>query len=218
MVKNMYTLRIFLSYDFLLLNSFMIFESDMKTARMPIAKYHLRKSLLLILSVFYLYSCEEGGKLINDPKTTFDTGYYDMEFLVEENDRVGFQIFAEEVYENNTSLLFSTLGLQEEQVEEIILKEAEISYKESDGYDNFDLLKNIELTVYTDELGETKVAWLSTIPMEQTKLILDLSEENILPYFQESNFMLTSQGFLKNRVSGNLKLLVKVKFQIKASL
>ena len=76
LVKNLYTLRIFLSYDFLLLNSFMIFESDMKTAHMPFVKYYLLKSIFLILSVFYLYSCEEGGKLINDPTTTFETGYY----------------------------------------------------------------------------------------------------------------------------------------------
>lgn len=185
---------------------------------MSLVKYYLQKSLFLILTVFYLYSCEEGGKLINDPKTTFETGYYEMEFLVEENDRVGFQIFAEEVFENNPALLFSTLGLNEEQVEEIVLKEAEISFKETYNSENFDLLKNIELTVYTDELGEEKVAWLKNIPLEQTKLSLDLSGENILPYFQGNNFMLTSQGFLKNRISGNLKLLVKVKFQIKASL
>ena len=196
----------------------MIFEFEMKTAKMPSIKYQLFKSTLLILSVIYLYSCEEGGNLINDPKTTFDTGYYEMEFLVEENDRVGFQIFAEETFANNTTLLFSTLGLQEEQVDEIILKEAEISFKETDSNQNFDLIKNIELTVYTDELGESKVAWLRSIPSEQIKLVLDLSDENILPYFKENNFMLTSQGFLNKRVSENLSLLVKVKFQIKASL
>jgi len=196
----------------------MNFESDMKTTYMSSAKFQMQKIILLLFSILYLCSCEKDGKLINDPKTIFETDYYEMELLVEEQDRKGFQIFAEEIYSENTALLLSAVGLSEEQVEEVLLKEAEMSILESDNYMNFNLLDDIELTIYTDTLGESPVAWKNPIPAEQTKLVLDLSDENILPYFLEGNFMLTSQGYLNSRIKGNLKLLVRVKFQIKGSL
>ncbi len=134
---------------------------------MHCTKTQLHILLLLILGSFYLSSCEKGGEIFNDPVNVFDTDYYEMEFVVEPQDRVGFQIFAEETFTDNTSELLSQIGLNEEQIEEVIIKEAEISFVESDSNFDFNILKYIELTVYTDDLGEMKVAWMNPVPAEQ---------------------------------------------------
>jgi len=195
----------------------MIFESGMKTILMKAAKTHLQGILILVIFTCCI-SCEKDNEIIKDPVNTFETEYYEMEFVVEPQDRVGFQIFAEETFSNNTAELLSKIGLDEEQIEHILVKEAEISFVETENTVDFGILKYVELTVYTDELGELKVAWLNPVPAEQSTLILELADENIFPYFQESDFILTSQGFLKTRLNKDLRLLVKVKFQVKTRL
>lgn len=185
---------------------------------MPASRFNLHRFLLPLILSLYLSSCEKDGKLINEVVNVFETDYYEMEFEVEAQDRVGFQIFAEEIFTNNTSSLLSSIGLTEQQIESIILKEAEISFVEPNPSVDFNILKSIELTLYTDSLGDFTVAWLEPVPAGQPNLALVISEENIFPYFQESNFMLTSQGFLHKRLNENLRLKAKVKFLIRTRL
>jgi len=175
------------------------------------------KILLLPLAFVALLSCEKIDDL-EKPISSFDTEFYGMDFLVEANDVTGGQIFAEDSIDNDISTVLSQLGFNADQVESVTLKEAIVSLTESENYTDFNMLGVLELTVYTDSQRETKIAWLNPVPTNQSELILDLTEEDVLPYFLEDNFILTAQGHLKQRINENVKLHAKVKFRIRARL
>ena len=172
--------------------------------------------ILQFLIITFFVSCEEIGKMVEEKETTVDTEFYEMDFVVEETDRNGFHIFSEEFFSNNISSLLSTMGLTEDKVEAVIIKEAQVSLIEAQNYEDFRIMRFIELTVYTDSLGDTKIAWSDPIPKDQSTVSLDLSDENILPYFREDNFILTAQGYLEQRIYGDMKLHAKVKFMVRA--
>jgi len=176
------------------------------------------KILLLTLAFGSLLSCEKIDDLVEHPLSSFDTDYYGMDFLVEANDIVGWHIFAEDSIENDISIILSQLGFSEDQVESVILKEAQVSLTESDNITDFNMMGTLELTVYTELQGETKIAWSEPVPTDQSEFAFDVTEEDVLPYFREDNFILTAQGHLKQRINENVKLHAKVKFRIKARL
>ncbi len=178
----------------------------------------LFRILTIILASGTLSSCEEIGNPPELPLAAFDTDYYEMDFYVQPNDRTGFQIFAEEFFSNDLDSIFGMLGYATDQIEEVILKEARISLEESGNYSDFSILRFMEMTLYTDSLGETKIAWSDPMPAEQSSVSLDLSDENILPYFMEKEFMLTAQGYLLERINEEMKLHAKVKFLVKGRL
>jgi len=196
----------------------MIFESGMKTNFMENHYIQFRSLIMLALVSLCLCSCEKDVGIVNDVTTTFDTDYYEMEFIVEEQDRVGFQIFTEETFTNNITDLLLKAGFDEDKIEEVALTEAEISIIDTVNYSDFDMLKFIELTVYTDALGDSTIAWLNPVPAGTSTIYLDSSGENIYPYFMEPGFIMAAQGFLKKRVKGEMKLQARVKFRIKTSL
>ena len=177
----------------------------------------LFKTLLLLLAFGSLLSCEKLDDL-EKPISSFDTKYYGMDFMVEANDIVGWHIFAEDSIENDISTLLSQLGFNEDQVESVIIKEALVSITESDNITDFNMLGTLELTVYTESLGETNIAWSEPVPSDQSEFAFDVIEEDVLPYFREDNFILTAQGHLKQRINENVKLHAKVKFRIRAKL
>jgi hypothetical protein len=169
----------------------------------------------LLLTAVSLASCEKVAELVEPPTNSMDTEYYEMDFTVESSDKTGFQIFSEETYSNDINNLLVQAGFTPDRIESVVLKEATVSLEGNVSYPDFDILKFIELTVYTDLLGETKVAWSDPVPADLSSLSLDLSEENILPYFREEAFMITVQGFLQQRIYENLNLHARVKFRVK---
>lgn len=165
-----------------------------------------------MLASGFILSCEDHSE---EQHPSIDTDYYEMDFTVQATDRSGFHIFAEKLFTSDMNDILSKAGLTDNQVEAVILKEAQVSLLEAENHTDFDILKFLELTVYTDSLGETKIAWSDPVPADRSTVTLDLTEENILPYFKEDIFILTAQGYLKERVYENVKLHAKIKFQIK---
>jgi hypothetical protein len=90
--------------------------------------------------------------------------------------------------------------------------------KANPEYPDFNMLGSIELTVYTDQLGETSVALADPVPAGHSAFDLQPEDANILPYFLEGSFMITVQGLLKERVYEDLDLQAKVKFRVKWKL
>ena len=176
------------------------------------------KILLLPLAFLTLLSCEKLDDLVEEPISSFSTGYYGMDFMVEATDVIGGHIFAEEFIENDLNDVVTQLGFSEDQIESIELEEAKVNIAESENYSDFNMLGAVELTVYTDSQGETKIAWLNPVPTNKSELSLDLTEEDVLPYFREDRFILTAQGQLTQRINENVKLHAKVKFRIRAKL
>ena len=90
---------------------------------------------------------------------------------------------------------------------------------ESNGrYEDLSIMRFLELTIYTDALGEKKVAKLNPVPAEQSRVSLDPANMNILPYFEEGKFIMTAQGYLEDRIYENVEMIARFKFEVKAGI
>jgi hypothetical protein len=171
--------------------------------------------LLVIILGGLLFSCENVEGLKDKPEISFITEYYEIDFTVEAMDKIGYHIFSEETYAMDYRALLQQIGLRDEQIEEVRIHEANVSLKETDLYSDFDILEFLELSVYTDDLGERLLAWSDPVPSDASSVSLDLSDDNVLPYFKENSFMLTAKGRLIKRISKDMELIARVKFEIK---
>jgi hypothetical protein len=179
----------------------------------PVLGYIYRLSFV-ILGSLALVSCEETGSgpdVINDP---VETPYYDVEFSIDATYLSGFQIFKEETVHNNIGTVLTDAGKNHDDFEKVGIKEAQLNLVDGGSYPDFNMLKYVELTIYTDSLGEDVIAWLNPVPADRTSLTLNLSEEDVLPYFKVEDFILTAQGFLKQRVTEEIVLQARVKFRV----
>jgi hypothetical protein len=174
--------------------------------------------LFMVLASGYLVSCDKTNDIVDNPTNSMDTEYYEMDFTVKASDLSGFQIFSEDTYTFDINALLAQAGLERDQVEEVVLKEASMSMKANPDYPDFNMLGSIELTVYTDQLGETSVALADPVPADHSAFYLQPEDANILPYFLKGSFMITVQGLLKERVYKDLDLQAKVKFRVKWKL
>jgi hypothetical protein len=174
--------------------------------------------IVLLILVPIISACEKKAKVINDPEMSIDTKYYEMELYVEDTDLAGFQIFAEEAFTSEMDSLLTLGGLTTDDLKRIRIKEATIDLVDSENYSNFDMLSFIELTIYTDDLGELEVAWSDPLPVQSSMVLLDVTEENLLPYFSEGEFLITAQGYLKQRVTGTVTLRARISFTITVKL
>ena len=167
--------------------------------------------MLLILPFMMLTACEDLFK----ETVTAETGYLEMDFKVQASDLMGFQIFTEEVFANQVSQVMKPAGIKEGGLQSVYLKEAEFSITSQGVYTNFNMLKFVEITVYQDNLGEEKIAIMDPIPQGVSSVSLEPSEENLLPYFQDSSLILTAQGYLLERIFEDIRMHARVKFEIK---
>ncbi len=99
---------------------------------MTIKGYILRTALFLLASGLFL-SCEDLGSLINNPQTSIDTEYYEMDFSIQSSDRGGFHIFAKELFSTEINNSLNEAGFAEYQIESVILTEAQINLLEAES-------------------------------------------------------------------------------------
>ena len=170
---------------------------------------------VIVLASFFLFTaCED---LLNEVLTA-ETDYFEMDFTVQASDLTGFQIFSEEVFASELENTMNEAGINKDLLQSVYLREAEFSITSHGAYTNFNLLKFAELTLYNDSLGEEKIAFLDPIPQDLSAINLDLSSENLLPYFQRNDFALTAQGYLLDRIYEDVALHARVKFEIKGGI
>ena len=185
---------------------------------MPYRIQNILRISLFLLTAGCIHSCEDIGGLSNKTFANIDTDYYDMDFNVDPTDKAGFQIFSEEFFKGDIVNVLEDVGLSGDQVESIHISEALVNLREVVAHEDFDILKFVELTVYTDNQGETRIAWSDPVPTDKISLSLDISDSDVLPYFEEDQFILTAQGFLKERINNEMKLHARVKFSIKVRI
>jgi hypothetical protein len=175
----------------------------------------------LNILVFFLaiaaFSCQQEEGFLAELASA-DTKFYEMEFTVQVTDLNGFQIFQEESFSNNLNSILQETGISEKRLNAIYLKEAQFSLESDGRYQDLSIMRFAELTIYTDALGEKKIAKLNPVPAEQPKVLLNPAKENILPYFEEGKFIVTAQGFLENRIYEDVEILARFKFEVKAGI
>jgi hypothetical protein len=177
----------------------------------------MKKNLIIIVILFgtlLFNSCED---LFNEILTA-ETNYFEMDFKVEAADKVGLQLFSEEVFTHELDKTLDKAGINKNHLQSVHLKEAEFSIISQGIYTNFNVLKFVELTVYNDSLGEEKIASMDPVPQDQSNMALDLSSENLLPYFEGNTILLTAQGYLLERIYEDVDLHARVKFELKGGV
>ena len=175
----------------------------------------IQRILILVLPLASFLSCEQISPDEGKRQTSFDTEYYEMDFILLKNSRSGFHIFAEEVFSSELSSVPGLSGMNEDHIHTVLIKEANISLPEPIRYTDFNMLGFIEFTVYTDSLGDEKIAWSDPVPRDRSAVSLDLADKNMLPYFKEDKFILTVQGYLNEPVYENIGLHAKVNFEVR---
>ncbi|MEE9463455.1 MAG: hypothetical protein V3V53_16575 [Bacteroidales bacterium] len=174
-------------------------------------------NILVIFLALAAFSCQNEEGFLAELASA-ETKYYEMAFTVQVTDLDGFQIFNEEVFTSGLDKILQETGINEKRLNKIYLKEAEFSMESNDRYQDLSIMGFLELTIYTDALGEKKVAKLNPVPAEQSKVLLTPVELNILPYFEEGKFIMTAQGFLEERIYENVEMLARFKFEVKAGI
>ncbi len=180
-------------------------------------KSFTKLNILVIFLALAAFSCQNEEGFMAELASA-DTKYYEMEFTIQVTDLDGFQIFSEEAFSGSIDKILEETGISEKRLNAIYLKEAVVSLESNGRYKDFSIMRFIELTIYTDALGEKKVANLSPVPEEQSEVSLEPEKENILPYFEEQKFIMTAQGFLENRIYEDVKIRAKFKFELKAGI
>jgi hypothetical protein len=175
---------------------------------------HILHLGLTVCAILTLLACEKATNRLEDRIHSIVTPYYEVEFSIDESYLSGFQIFKEESVHNNIGAVLAAAGMSDDDIEKVVIKEAELILKDGGSYPDFDMLKYVELTMYTDSLGEDVIAWLNPVPADRTSLTLNLSEEDVIPYFRVDDFILTAQGFLKERLAEEILLQARIKFQV----
>jgi hypothetical protein len=180
-------------------------------------KSFTKLNILVIFLALAAFSCQNEEGFLSEI-TSAETQYYEMEFTVQVTDLDGFQIFNEEAFTSSLDRIVQETGISEKRLNAIYLKEAEFSMESNGRYEDLSIMRFLELTIYTDDLGEKKVAKLNPVPEEESKVSLKPANMNILPYFEEGNFIMTAQGFLQERIYENVDMLARFKFEVKAGI
>ena len=162
-----------------------------------------------------LSSCETGFDFERKNYMPVETEFYRMDFEIEPKDKSGFQIFGEKYFDVDLSYVLNEAGYDADKIEEIVIIEAVVNLRDTEDHENFNNLKFMELTLYSDELGERLVASSDPVPDDKISIELDLEQIDVLSYFNEEQFMLSAQGFLEDRINVEMKLHAMVKFRLK---
>lgn len=180
-------------------------------------KSFTKMNTMVILLALLAFSCQQEEGFMAELATA-DTKFYEMEFTVEVTDLDGFQIFREESFTNSLDKILTETGINEKHLNAIYLKEAQFSLESNSRYEDLSIMRFLEMTIYTDALGENKVASLNPVPAEQSEVSLHAADVNILPYFEEGMFIMTAQGFLEQRIYENVKILARFNFEVRAGI
>lgn len=180
-------------------------------------KTFTKLNILVTFLALAAFSCQNEEGFLAELASA-ETKYYEMEFTVQVTDLDGFQIFNEEAFTSGLDKILQETGINEKRLNKIYLKEAEFSLESNGRYQDLSIMRFLELTIYTDALGEKKVAKLNPVPAEKTKVSLTPIDLNILPYFEEGKFIITAQGFLEERIYENVEMIARFKFEVKAGI
>ena len=180
-------------------------------------KTFTRIYFLIIVLAFAAFSCQNEEGILSELSSA-DTKYYEMEFTVQVTDLNGFQIFQEESFSSSLDKILSETGISEKRLNAIYLKEADFRMESNSRYEDLSVMRFLELTIYTNAIGEKKVARLNPVPTELSSVTLNPINANILPYFEEEKFIMTAQGFLEERIYEDINIQARFKFEVKAGI
>ena len=146
----------------------------------------------------------------------FDSGWYSVEFTIDPSDAVGDIVFKTEEVDANIDSVLEANGVSLENLESARLSDARFSIL-TEGY-NFDPVSRVELFIETPSLGNTRLAWLDSVPIGVTTIELELNNNDLMDYLLEDKFTLTASGTLSSKVEHTLDLKAELRFLIKGGL
>lgn len=169
--------------------------------------------LIILFLSFSSVTCDDLFGLLN-----FDSDEYTLEFVISPINQAGYHIFCEEVFESDLDSILAANDIAEDQLKEVIIKEAIARITDPDTTVFFDPLASFSVSLYTDSLGEINIASMNPVPDGFREIKLSLSDDDLKNYMFQPDFMLSAMGILSEQTLKPIPVQVKVKFEFKAGL
>jgi len=112
----------------------------------------------------------------------------------------------------NTDSIASTLDSGF--VRDIKLCDAAIEIISIDSTQNFDAFESLEAVISADAFPEVVVGIIPEVPDSATKLVFNLTDENILEYMGGYEYVLKIRGMLEGNLETSMDIAVRFRFKI----
>ena len=174
----------------------------------------MKKLTTIFLGLLLLLSgCKKANEL-----TKFDINYTTTATIPSSTGlNIPFNIATPDI-ETNTDSKFQINNTRKDKVESITLKKLELVLK-SPSTGNFNFLKSIEVYINAEEIQELKAAWKEPITEDGvTKLLLDVSSADLLPFILKSEFGLRLRTVTDELIMSDQEIEINSTFTVDAKL
>ncbi len=169
---------------------------------------------LMILSGF-MQSCED---LLGD-LLDFDTGYYSVNFTINEEDEIGAYVWAQEAIRSDIDSLLDKNGLSRDNIDEVTIKEVIFLINNEDTSYNFNPIKSAKASLSADKVIERIVAEVDDVPDGVREIVFDdLKDTDVKAYLLSSEFKLKTSGVIDEPITDAIDVKAKIRFKISAKL
>lgn len=173
------------------------------------------KKLLFLFTVilaFTLYSCEKLDKF-----TQFNLNFTQQVTIEAATSfNLPFNLPTPPITLNSESE-FKSKNTNKNLIEKIELTKLELTVLSPDGED-FSILKSIEVYINSSGLPESKVAWLTNVPLSQSTITLDLSGSDLKEYIFTDTFSLRVKTVTDEINMRDYQIEIKSTFNVNARI
>jgi hypothetical protein len=175
----------------------------------------MRKEFLVFIGLllWVLSGCKQFDKL-----TKFDMKYSET-FEISSSTAINlpFNIFTPDI-ETNSESEFAVNDTRKDLVEEIQLTTLRLAIS-SPSNEDFSFLKSINIFINAEDLSETKLAWIDSIPTDNAgTLTLETTNEDLKEYIKKDDFTLRLNTVTDELITTNYQVELSAIFYIDAKI
>lgn len=168
--------------------------------------------LLLVVILFIASSCDTLDKF-----TQFNLNFT-QKITIEASTPVNFPFnFPTPPISSNSENVFKTNNTNKNLVEEITLTKLQLKII-SPNEEDFSLLKSIEVYISSDELEDVKIAWLNTVPENESIITLEVSDKDLKDFIFADSFSLKVKTVTDEVNTRDYEIEIKSTFKVNAKL
>jgi len=176
---------------------------------------NLKKTILIFLLAFPAFSACE---LLNDLRVDFDTKFFIIDFIMNEDEETGEKTFVVEVIKSEIDSILEAHDISRDNLKEVHPKEVIIEIN-NDGTDyDFDPVSSFSAEISADELDEILIANLDPVPGNVKSVSLDVEDTEIKEYLLKEFYTVTIKGVTTAPIENRLHVTAKIKFTMKGGL
>jgi hypothetical protein len=176
---------------------------------------NLKKHLLIFLLVVPVFSACE---FFEDLGVDFDTGYFYVDFIINEDEETGEKTFVVEVLKSEIDSILDAHDLSRDNLKEVHPKELIIEINnDGPGY-NFDPISSFSADISAEGLDQVLVAKINPVPDNVKSVSLNVEDKELKDYLLKEFYTITIKGVTSDPVESRMDVTAKLKFTMKGGL